>query len=130
MTQQLVLFTQQLLWEQWPQQRFFEGCWDALTQVFPQELPLKAYQMAETERRRLAELKAVKHVAKRMRTLSMEDTSLWRENSIHEEMLPEYDDSPSKWQRWVAFQGMLEAPCWSKKGAKQKRVSIFLFEEE
>lgn len=111
MAQQLLLFAQQLLWEQWPQQRFFEGCWNALTQVLPQELPLKAYQMAETERRRLAEWEAMTHMAKRMRTLSVEDT-------------------PSKRQRWVVSQWMLEAPCYSSKGPKRKRIYTPLEEED
>jgi hypothetical protein len=124
------MFFQHILYEKWPQTRYFEGLWIDLERAFPLDLPLEAYRLAEKERTQLAKSQNQWHQNRYGLLTGFQYMSLTGKRKPHifydDEKCIDYD-SPSKYRRWVQSQGIIEPIHQSKKGASNQ-LYIFLNE--
>jgi hypothetical protein len=130
----LFMFFQHILYEKWPQKRYFEGLWIDIERAFPLGLPLKAYRLAEKERTQLANRHNQWHQNRYGLTQRVQSLSLTgKRNILYDEEYIDYD-SPSKYRRWVQLQCIVEPIHQSKKAASNQLYTFFddydIYDEE
>ena len=121
MNTEIVKFFTHLLYEEWSQKQYFQGMWIDLTEAFPNELPLKAYALAQKERIQLAEQQNRWHRERFHRTNTANHASLSRST---QRRCREDDEEYSKQERWALSQGIIEPAHKSRKAYYSTRVPL------